>query len=272
MKKKGITIYGVQAMHVSEVTFIGDGIKAGFPSPATDYLQEGINMNRVIVQKPDNTFIIIAEKGISNEECIEEGNLLVIEQSLTPRENDLLAYIKDGEFLIGRIGEEDKNDLILLGVLIANIKIYKEHFHHGIESLLILPEEYPSLPSFVRRQVVGKIDLNTILLKNYATTFVTVANGDSMIEDGIDDGNLLIIDKSIAPYDQCLAACYINGEFTLKRVKVDNGCAWLLPSNPAYPEIKLSEDDDFLVWGIVVSNIKQFRYGRITSGRSGRLQ
>lgn len=65
---------------------------------------------------------------------------------------------------------------------------------------------------------------------------------------------------------------YINGEFTLKRVKVDNGCAWLLPSNPAYPEIKLSEDDDFLVWGIVVSNIKQFRYGRITSGRSGRLQ
>ena len=73
MKKKGITIYGVQAMHVSEVTFIGDGIKAGFPSPATDYLQEGINMNRVIVQKPDNTFIIIAEKGISNEECIEEG-------------------------------------------------------------------------------------------------------------------------------------------------------------------------------------------------------
>lgn len=272
MKKKGITIYGVQEMHVSEVTFIGDGIKAGFPSPATDYLQEGINMNRVIVQKPDNTFIIIAEKGISNEECIEEGNLLVIEQSLTSRENDLLAYIKDGEFLIGRIGEEDKNDLILLGVLIANIKIYKEHFHHGIESLPILPEEYPSLPSFVRRQVVGKIDLNTILLKNYATTFVTVANGDSMIEDGIDDGNLLIIDKSIAPYDQCLAACYINGEFTLKRVKVDNGCAWLLPSNPAYPEIKLSEDDDFLVWGIVVSNIKQFRYGRITSGRSGRLQ
>ena len=157
-------------------------------------------------------------------------------------------------------------------MLIANIKIYKEHFHHGIESLPILPEEYPSLPSFVRRQVVGKIDLNTILLKNYATTFVTVANGDSMIEDGIDDGNLLIIDKSIAPYDQCLAACYINGEFTLKRVKVDNGCAWLLPSNPAYPEIKLSEDDDFLVWGIVVSNIKQFRYGRITSGRSGRLQ
>lgn len=124
----------------------------------------------------------------------------------------------------------------------------------------------------MRRQVVGKIDLNTILLKNYATTFVTVANGDSMIEDGIDDGNLLIIDKSIAPYDQCLAACYINGEFTLKRVKVDNGCAWLLPSNPAYPEIILSEDDDFLVWGIVVSNIKQFRYGRITSGRSGRLQ
>ena len=88
-----------------------------------------------------------------------------------------------------------------------------------------------------------------------------------MTDDGIEDGNLLIIDKSIIPYDQCLAACYINGGFTLKRVKVEDENAWLMPSNPAYPPIKLSEEDNFLIWGIVISNIKQFRYRRI-NGRA----
>lgn len=267
MEKRRINIYAVQETHVSEVVFIADGIKAGFPSPAQDYLQESIDMNRVIVPRPNNTFVIVVERGMSHEKYIEEGNLLVIEQSLNPNDNDIIAYIKDGEFLIKKLGKNDKSNLIMLGVVTANIKIYKEHFHRNIESLPILPEEYPYLPSFVQSQVIGKIDFNQLLLKNSPTTFVTVADGDSMIEDGIEDGNLLIIDKSIVPYDQCLAACYINGEFTLKRVKVENENAWLLPSNPAYPPIKLSEDDNFLVWGIVVSNIKQFCYRRL-NGRA----
>lgn len=267
MRKKGINIYTVQELHASEILFIADGIKAGFPNPAQDYLQESIDMNRVIVPKPNNTFVIVAERGISDEKCIEEGNLLVIDQSLLPSDNDIIAYNKDGEFLIRKIRNNDKNDLEISGVVTANIKIYKEHFHHNIESLPVLSGEYPGLPSFVQNQIVGKIDFNQLLFKNSSTTFVTLAVGDSMIEDGIEDGNLLIIDKSIVPYDQCLAACYINGEFTLKRVKVENGSAWLLPSNPAYSPIKFSEEDDFLVWGIVVSNIKQFHYRRL-NGRA----
>lgn len=268
MRKKEINIYGVQELYVSEILFIADGIKTGFPNPAQDYLQESIDMNRVIAPKPNNTFVIVAERGISDGN-IEEGNLLVIDQSLLPNDNDIIAYIKDGEFLIRKIRNNDKNNLVVLGVVTANIKTYKEHFHHNIESLPVLAGEYPDLPSFVQKQIVGKIDFNQLLFKNSSTTFVTVAVGDSMIEDGIEDSNLLIIDKSITPYDQCLAACYINGEFTLKRVKVENESAWLLPSNPAYSPIELSEVDDFLVWGIVVSNIKQFHYRRL-NGRASR--
>ena len=267
MRKKEINIYGVQELHVSEILFIADGIKAGFPNPAQDYLQESIDMNRVIAPKPNNTFVIVAERGMSDEN-IEEGNLLVIDQSLLPNDNDIIAYINNGEFLIRKIRNNDKNNLIVLGVVTANIKTYKEHFYHNIESLPVLTGEYPGLPSFVQKQIVGKIDFNQLLFKNSSTTFVTVAVGDSMIEDGIEDGNLLIIDKSITPYEQCLAACYINGEFTLKRVKVENDSAWLLPSNPAYSPIELSEEDDFLVCGIVVSNIKQFHYRRL-NGRAG---
>lgn len=264
MNKKEITIYAVQtAIYANETVLIVDGIKTGFPNPAADYLQESIDMNKVIIQRPENTFVIVAERGMSDEKCIEEGNLLVIEQALTPRENDIVAYTKDGEFFIGKIRKNEQSDLVLLGVLIANIRVYREHFLHNIESLPVLPEEYPGLASFVIGQVVGKIDLNRILLKNSPTTFVTVADGDSMVEDGIEDGNLLIIDKSIAPYDLCLAACYINGGFTLKRVKIGQKCGWLLPSNPAYSPIKLTADDEFLVWGVLVSNIKQFRHRRI---------
>ena len=267
MEKRGINIYSVQEMHESEVVFIADGIKAGFPSPAQDYLQESIDMNKVIAPNPNNTFVIVVERGISDGQWIEEGNLLVIEQSLHPNDNDIIAYLKDGEFLIKKLRKNDKNNQVMLGVVTANIKIYKEHFHHNIGSLPVLPEEYPCLPSFVQSHMVGKIDFNQLLLKNSPSTFVTIADGDSMTDDGIEDGNLLIIDKSIIPYDQCLAACYINGGFTLKRVKVEDENAWLMPSNPAYPPIKLSEEDNFLIWGIVISNIKQFRYRRI-NGRA----
>lgn len=63
MNKKEITIYAVQtAMHANETVLIVDGIKTGFPNPTADYLQESIDMNKVIIQRPENTFVIVAEK------------------------------------------------------------------------------------------------------------------------------------------------------------------------------------------------------------------
>ena len=61
------------------------------------------------------------------------------------------------------------------------------------------------------------LDLNRELIKNPASTFYARVSGLSMIDEGINDGDLLVIDKSIDPYDGCLAVCYIDGEFTLKR-------------------------------------------------------
>ena len=267
-EKRKITLYTIQDTYSEESFFAGEGIKAGFPSPATDYLQESIDLNKVIAPNPGNTFVVVAERGMCHIDCIDDGNLLVIEQALPPRQTDWVAYLEDGEFLIGRKSELDKKGQILLGVLIANIRIYKEHFFRNIESIPILSDENGHLPSFVRERVMGKIDLKQILIKNPPTTFVTIADGDSMIEECINDTDILIIDKSIDPYDQCLAACYLNGEFTLKKVKVENDNAWLLPSNPDYPVIEISLDDNFIVWGILTSNIRQFRYGR-GHGRTG---
>lgn len=101
------------------------------------------------------------------------------------------------------------------------------------------------------------LDLNRELIKDPAATFFARVKGVSMIDEGIDDGDLLIIDKSVEPYSGCLAVSYLDGEFTLKRVTLEKDCAWLVPANKDYKPIKVTADNDFMIWGIVRYIIKK---------------
>ena len=103
------------------------------------------------------------------------------------------------------------------------------------------------------------IDLNCELVRHPATTFYARAVGDSMKDCGIDDGDLLVIDKAIDPQEGDIVVAYIDGEFTLKRVKFDTkaGCLWLMPANKDYPPIKVTEENNFIVWGVLTYNIKR---------------
>ncbi len=102
-----------------------------------------------------------------------------------------------------------------------------------------------------------KLDLNRELIRNAAATFFARVSGVSMIDDGVNDGDLLLIDKSVEPYDGCLAVCYIDGEFTLKRFKDMGDHALLVPANKDYSSIKVTADNDFMVWGVVRYLIKK---------------
>ena len=73
------------------------------------------------------------------------------------------------------------------------------------------------------------------------------------------DGDLLIVDRAVEPYDGCIAVCYVDGEFTVKRVKLEAAGAWLLPSNPAYPPIRVDADNEFSIWGVVRHVVKTFK-------------
>lgn len=101
------------------------------------------------------------------------------------------------------------------------------------------------------------IDLNQELIRNATSTFFARVSGISMINDGVDDGDLLVIDKSVVPFDGCLAVCFIDGAFTLKRVKIDKECIWLMPANPDYTPIRVTEHNQFTVWGVVQYLIKK---------------
>lgn len=102
------------------------------------------------------------------------------------------------------------------------------------------------------------IDLNIELLKNPSSTFFSRVSGDSMQDLGISDGDLLIIDKSLEPKDGKIAVCYIDGEFTMKKIKIEKDCCWLIPANEKYKPIKVTADNEFIVWGIVTFVIKSF--------------
>jgi DNA polymerase V len=102
------------------------------------------------------------------------------------------------------------------------------------------------------------IDLNQELIKNPTATFYGRVKGDSMRDLGIDDGDLLIIDRSIEPTTGRIAVCFIDGEFTVKTIKIENDYIWLIPANENYKPIKVTEDNEFVVWGIVIHVIKSF--------------
>lgn len=103
------------------------------------------------------------------------------------------------------------------------------------------------------------IDLNQELIKNPAATFYGHVSGDSMQDLGIYDGDLLVIDKSLEPRDGNIAVCFIDGEFTLKKIRIERNAVWLTPANPKYPPIRITEANNFMVWGIVTYTIKKFR-------------
>ncbi len=102
-----------------------------------------------------------------------------------------------------------------------------------------------------------KLDLNRELVKNPASTFYARVSGVSMVDEGIDDGDLLVIDKSIEPTDGALAVCFIDGEFTLKRFADKGDYGFLVPANSKYEPIRVSAENDFMVWGVVRYLIKK---------------
>lgn len=117
-------------------------------------------------------------------------------------------------------------------------------------------------PSPAQDYISETIDLNSEIIKHPASTFFGKVVGDSMINEGIEEGDILVIDKSLEPINDDLAVCCVDGEFTLKRISIEKNRIRLLPSNPAFEPIVITEENQFMIWGIVTYTIKQYRRRR----------
>ena len=104
-------------------------------------------------------------------------------------------------------------------------------------------------------EIEDKLDLNTHLIKHPAATFFVRVEGCSMEGAGIFEGDLLIVDRAITPRDGHIVLSIINGEFTVKRLRLNPGVT-LEPAHPDFNPMKISEEMDFEVWGVVTHTIK----------------
>ena len=102
-----------------------------------------------------------------------------------------------------------------------------------------------------------RLSLDNELIKNKEATFFARVSGQSMIEAGLNDNDLLVIDRSLSPTHNKIAVCFLDGEFTVKRLKVEKDEVWLQPENKNYQPIKITEENDFVIWGIVTNVIKK---------------
>ena len=102
-----------------------------------------------------------------------------------------------------------------------------------------------------------RISLDSELVKNKEATFYAKVSGDSMVGAGLDDGDLLVIDRSLSPENGKIAICFIDGDFTVKRIKKEKGKLYLMPENKKYKPIELGEDNELIIWGVVEYVIKK---------------
>lgn len=110
-------------------------------------------------------------------------------------------------------------------------------------------------PSPAEDYVDKKLDLNEHLIKHPSATFFVKVKGHSMINAGINDNDVLIVDRSLEPVSGSVVIGVLNGEFTVKRISKQGKRFFLLPENEKFKPVELTEEMDFKVWGVVIYSI-----------------
>lgn len=141
-----------------------------------------------------------------------------------------------------------------------NLNILNSEFSKELE-LQLAPSIKAGFPSPADDYQQDSLDFNRDLIRHPETTFYGRVSGDSMVDAGICDGDIAVIDRSVEPSDGDVVVGYVNEEFTIKFLDLkhkDEGFIELRPANKDYKPIRINADDDFEVWGVVVWTIKNW--------------
>lgn len=140
----------------------------------------------------------------------------------------------------------------------TNFKFYYVDVSTALDIPLFKGGLQLGFPSPADDYMAGSIDLNKRLIKKPSATFFGIADGDSMEDAYIHDGDLVIVDRSEKVKQGLKILCCLDGEFTIKYIhydKEDKNIIWLVPANKKYKRIKVTQEMDFRVWGIVTFSI-----------------
>lgn len=143
-----------------------------------------------------------------------------------------------------------------------SVKIYSADISSNVPLPYANDGIQAGFPSPAQEFINESIDLNHELIDHPAATFYGRVVGDSMIQEGIEEGDVLIIDRSLEPRNKDLAVCCVDGDFTLKRILIEVDKVWLIPSNEMFDPILVTADSCFQIWGVVTYVIKRYRRPR----------
>lgn len=138
----------------------------------------------------------------------------------------------------------------------AKITFFLPDTKRGLELPFISAGIKAGFPSPAADFDETRVSIDQIVVKHKEATFYAKASGTSMIGAGIDDGDILVIDRSLEARDGKITVCFVDGEFTVKRIKVEQDCVYLVPENPKFEPIKVTEENELIVWGIVTHVVK----------------
>ncbi|MGB1890940.1 MAG: LexA family protein [Candidatus Latescibacterota bacterium] len=138
----------------------------------------------------------------------------------------------------------------------------------GVQIVPYAAQEHAAIPFFIARVPAGfpspaadylddGLDLNNLVIRHPAATFFVRVEGESMLGAGIHPGDTLVVDRAEVPADRSVVVAVLNGEFTVKRISQEDGTLSLVSENERMPPIRLSEEMDFEVWGVVTYVIHQ---------------
>ena len=138
-----------------------------------------------------------------------------------------------------------------------NIRIFKPNDKESIKNIFIEDGISDGFTSPASDFEESRISIEKVVVKNKESTFYAKVSGESMKNAGLNDGDILVIDRSEELKNNKIAVCYLNGEFTVKRVKIKKDHIYLVPENDKYEPIKVTNENEFIVWGIVTYVIKK---------------
>ena len=141
------------------------------------------------------------------------------------------------------------------------MKLIKGEFKEKLD-LQFAPSIRAGFPSPAEDYLSESLDFNRDMIKHPEATFYGRVKGDSMIDLGIEEGDIAVIDRSIEPEHGDIVVAYINGEFNVKLLDLthkNDGYIELKSANPKAPNFRIDEYDNFQVWGVVVWTIKKWK-------------
>jgi len=175
----------------------------------------------------------------------------------------------------GTFGEQTKPVRVPESQLPAVLRFLDEHRARRIEQVVMDSVFHPAsnpppvrLPLFGSKVQAGfpspaddyvaeQLDLHKLLVKREAATFYVRVQGDSMVGAGIQQGDLLVVDRSVEPADGKIVIAVLDGELTVKELSLKGGKVQLLPRNDAFPPIDIPSESNLVIWGVVTGIVRQ---------------